>query len=167
LVNGLRGEVTAIAPDDRGLQLRLRSGRLLTVSSDALRAGALDHGYALTVHRAQGVTVDVALLFASQALTREAGYVAMSRGRESNALYTTWDAMSPDQPDDDISIRAADPVRNTERSELTDAALVARFESRRAQHLAISQLDPSRTRRSHERHRSPVERDPRRHGRGA
>jgi hypothetical protein len=91
----------------------------------------------------------------------------MSRGRETTEIYTTWDAMSPDQPHDDISIRAANPVRNAERSELTDAALVARFETRRAQRLAISQLDPSRARRSHERHRSPTERDPRLHGRGA
>ena len=41
----------------------------------------------MTCHKAQGATVDVALLYGTGALTREAGYVALSRGRTANHLY--------------------------------------------------------------------------------
>ena len=54
----------------------------------------LDHGYAMTCHKAQGATVDIALLYGTGALTREAGYVALSRGRTANHLYV------PDDHDD-------------------------------------------------------------------
>ena len=54
-----------------------------------LAEGRLDHGYATTCHKAQGLTVDVALVYGTDALTREAGYVALSRGRRANHLYAT------------------------------------------------------------------------------
>ena len=55
-------------------------------------AGAhLDHGYAMTCHKAHGATVDVALLYGTGALTREAGYGALSRGRTANHLYVPED----------------------------------------------------------------------------
>ena len=43
----------------------------------------------MTCHRAQGITVDVALLYGTAALSREAAYVAMSRGRQANYVYAT------------------------------------------------------------------------------
>jgi hypothetical protein len=46
------------------------------------------HGYAVTVHVAQGLTVDHAYLLADHGLTRELGYTALSRGRHSNHLYS-------------------------------------------------------------------------------
>ena len=46
-----------------------------------LEAGHLDHGYASTIHKAQGATYDRAFVLATESLTREAGYVAMSRAR--------------------------------------------------------------------------------------
>jgi ATP-dependent exoDNAse (exonuclease V) alpha subunit len=166
LVNGLRGQITALDRDRAGLDLQLTDGRPLHVPAESLLAGRLEHGYALTVHRAQGITVDVALLFASQAVTRESGYVAMSRGRDRNELYTTWDAMSSDQHDQtDTDIRTIDPVRTAERGELTDAALVSRLETRRAQRLASSQLQ-DRARQAAERHRAAMNQIRRTQGRG-
>jgi len=47
----------------------------------------LSHAYAMTLHKAQGLTVDHALLYGSEALTREAGYVGLSRGRRENHIY--------------------------------------------------------------------------------
>ena len=47
----------------------------------------VDHAYAMTCHKAQGLTVDTALLYGTAALTREAGYVGMSRGRQANHIY--------------------------------------------------------------------------------
>ncbi|MHB1865441.1 MAG: MobF family relaxase [Candidatus Saccharimonadales bacterium] len=49
-------------------------------------------GYAITAHRAQGATVDTAhLLVHSSSMTREAFYVAMTRGRHSNVAYVATD----------------------------------------------------------------------------
>src|SRR3954462_2860097 len=49
--------------------------------------GQLDHGYAVTVHKAQGRTVTHALLLSSDGASRELGYVGLSRGTTSNHLY--------------------------------------------------------------------------------
>ena len=49
-------------------------------------------GYAITAHRAQGATVDTAhLVVHSSSMTREAFYVAMTRGRFSNVAYVATD----------------------------------------------------------------------------
>ena len=85
LVNGQRGVVTAVDPHTGSLRITA-AGRGLTVSRAHLMAGALDHGYALTVHQAQGLTVDRALLLGSTGLYREAGYVGLSRARDRTDL---------------------------------------------------------------------------------
>ena len=55
----------------------------------------VDLGYAITAHRAQGITVDTAHVVASASTTRENLYVSMTRGRDSNIAYVALD-----QPDD-------------------------------------------------------------------
>jgi hypothetical protein len=60
---------------------------LVTVSRPYLVAGGLDHGYALTIHQAQGLTTDHGLVLDSDSLHRESGYAALSNGRLRNALY--------------------------------------------------------------------------------
>jgi ATP-dependent exoDNAse (exonuclease V) alpha subunit len=85
----------------------------------------LDHGYAMTCHKAQGVTVDVALLYGTAALTREAGYVALSRGRSANHLYV------PDQTDQPGAAGSEDGYLD---------GLAARLSQRRRHALATRQL---------------------------
>ena len=46
-------------------------------------------GYAVTAHRAQGATVDTCHVVATPAMTREAFYVAMTRGRHENRTYVS------------------------------------------------------------------------------
>jgi len=87
LVNGARGEVTAVHPAEETVAVRF-GDRLVTVPRSYLRAGYLDHGYALTIHQAQGLTVDRGFVLGSQAIYREAAYVGMSRGRLRNDLHT-------------------------------------------------------------------------------
>ena len=58
----------------------------------------LMHAYAMTIHKAQGMTCDQALVLANHALFREAGYTALSRGRKENRLYV----VEPNVPDIDI-----------------------------------------------------------------
>lgn len=87
LLNGTRATVAAIDPASRSLSLALPDGAARCATSNYLDAGHLGYGYCLTIHKAQGVTVDAAFLLGSDALYREAGYVGLSRGRLSNALY--------------------------------------------------------------------------------
>jgi len=48
-------------------------------------------GYATTVHRAQGMTVETGHVLADKSMSREAFYVAMSRGATSNRAYVVTD----------------------------------------------------------------------------
>ena len=100
----------------------------------AWAAGHLDHGYAMTCHKAQGATVDVALLYGTGALTREVGYVALSRGRTANHLYV------PDDSDDRTV--SGDDRRHLDR-------LAARLAVRNTQTLAVRQLPRAITTRGH------------------
>lgn len=89
VLNGTRGRVAAVedgtvvldAVSDAG------AGRRRRLPDAYVLAGYLDHGYAVTVHKAQGVTVDRAFVVATDALTREAGYVALSRARKGTELF--------------------------------------------------------------------------------
>lgn len=48
-------------------------------------------GYAVTSHRAQGITTDTAHVVVASSTTRENFYVAMTRGREANTAYVAID----------------------------------------------------------------------------
>ncbi|MGI8939584.1 MAG: ATP-binding domain-containing protein [Iamia sp.] len=51
----------------------------------------LAHGYAMTIHKAQGATTDHALVLVDDGTSREAIYTAMSRGRQRNVLFIATD----------------------------------------------------------------------------
>lgn len=55
----------------------------------------VDLGYAVTAHRAQGITVDTSHVVVTPTSTRENLYVSMTRGRDANIAYVALD-----QPDD-------------------------------------------------------------------
>lgn len=66
--------------------------------------------YAVTAHRAQGTTVDTAhALVHSAEVTREALYVAMTRGKESNRMYVATDQAQLEEhqqrPDQEVTAR--------------------------------------------------------------
>ena len=88
VVNGDRGRVIAVDPDARQLTLDL-GGEQVTLGAGYLDDRTvhgdptLQHGYAMTVHVAQGLTVDHAFVLAGPGLNRELGYTALSRGRET------------------------------------------------------------------------------------
>lgn len=113
VLNGTRAIVTSLEPGDAeggtgagSIGLRTCEDRSLTVPLRWAADGRLEHGYALTCHKAQGLTVEHALVYGTGALSQQSGYVAMSRGRSSNHLYTALDAgrehqelIGPDDPD--------------------------------------------------------------------
>ena len=73
----------------------------------------VDLGYAITAHRAQGVTVDTAHVLVEPATTRENFYVSMSRGRNTNRAYVVLD-----QSDDHRNPHPGDNPDATARSVL-------------------------------------------------
>lgn len=139
LINGQRGTVMAAAVPGQ-LLIRLGDGRDVVVDHDWLAAGAVVHGYATTVHKAQGLTVDTTLTYGLGPLTREHGYVALSRGRAENHLYLAADSPTPAG---DCTPGRHSPDQNA-RS-LT-AELAERLRRSRPQHLAASQqlAEPAR-----------------------
>ena len=84
VVNGQRGVIRAVG--DEQLQVTT-GGSTVAIGTGYVHEGHLQHGYATTAHKAQGVTVDRTLVLGSDVMYREWTYVAMSRGREPNALY--------------------------------------------------------------------------------
>lgn len=89
VTNGQPGTITAANPNARTVTVDWDGRATTVVPAGYLDAGHLDHGYAITAHRAQGVTVNRTWIQTSDALYREWGYVAASRGRHHNQLYTT------------------------------------------------------------------------------
>lgn len=95
--NGTFATVVAVEQHD-ALVVELAAGQRVTLSARYLEEST-SLGYALTVFRSQGVTVDHAFLLGNDALFQEAGYTALSRGRLSNHLF----AVAPDNPRADIA----------------------------------------------------------------
>ena len=89
VTNGTTGTIAAVDPDTRTLTLHTDDGSALTLPSDYLDATTIVHAYATTVHKAQGITVDRAFLYADDRLARESAYTALSRGATENRIYLT------------------------------------------------------------------------------
>jgi conjugative relaxase-like TrwC/TraI family protein len=114
ILNGQRGTITHIDPERRSVTLTVRQ-RQVTVGANYLEAGSLDHGYALTIHQAQGLTTGRTLILGNDSLYRESGYVALSRGRERNDLYT---ATQPDNLDPVLHDGHVPEPRNNSRRDV-------------------------------------------------
>ena len=80
--------VTAVDPEAQTLTAITPDGRRLLMSADDIGADRLGYGYAITAHRAQGTTVEVAHVL-DDGGGRELAYVAMSRARKASHVYTT------------------------------------------------------------------------------
>ncbi len=100
LVTSQRGTVTEVHTDEEWLVARMDDGCSHQFSRDDLAPDRVGYGYATTVHRAQGATVDSAHLFADGG-GRELGYVAMSRARHQAHVHIVGDDL--DQAREDLT----------------------------------------------------------------
>lgn len=80
--NGTLGTLAALSRS--GMEVRLDGGQ--TLRFDRKEYADLTHGYAATIHKMQGATVDRAYILASRHMDRHATYVAMSRHRDATNL---------------------------------------------------------------------------------
>lgn len=85
--NGMLGTVSHA--DEHGIKVQLDNEdgqrRLVTINPHHYRS--FDHGYAVTIHKSQGATVDRAYVLASKSMDRSLAYVAMTRHRDDMRLY--------------------------------------------------------------------------------
>ena len=94
--NGMLGTVDHVEPGRPGVGPRIiatldgpsgAEGRSVSVSMDDYQS--VDHGYATTIHKNQGATVDRAYVMASKMMDRHLTYVAMTRHRDGVQLYAS------------------------------------------------------------------------------
>jgi hypothetical protein len=101
--NGTLITVESVQGDGSITGSRNDNGASITLSSRYLR-DSVELGYATTVNRAQGLTVDTAHALIDGGISREAAYVAMTRGRKTNMVYII-DEEHDDTPDPDGMMR--------------------------------------------------------------
>jgi hypothetical protein len=90
VLNGDLATVVSVDPDHGTLSVRLdRDPETRDLPVWYLDQGHVDYGYAMTGHKAQGVTTDRTFVIVDGTTDREWAYVAMSRGRQANTLYLT------------------------------------------------------------------------------
>ena len=90
--NGMLGTVEAAS--DGKMRVTLDGDTKRRVSFDPRSYQHFDHGYAVTIHKSQGATVDAAYVLASRSMDKHLAYVAMTRHRDKLQIYTARE----DQP---------------------------------------------------------------------
>ena len=81
--NGTLGTIEHVT--SQRMTVRTDDGR--SVAFDTKDYAHLDHGYAATIHKAQGMTVDHAHVLATPGMDSHGAYVALSRHRDGVALH--------------------------------------------------------------------------------
>jgi Ti-type conjugative transfer relaxase TraA len=130
LRNGNRATVVEADHQAVELTVQLDTGPTVRLPADYLADGHVDHGYAMTIHKSQGMTTGRSFVLASPDLARELGYVAASRHTDEARFYVNVpepDERPPDEP------------------ALEDRELYSMFERRlgteRAKHLALDETE--------------------------
>lgn len=153
--NGTLGTITGM--EDGSLTVLTDDGRRVAVDPAAYMD--LDHGYAVTIHKSQGVTVNEAYVLASRGFDRHLTYVSCSRhrhklsvvysrelfGSEAHLLGVLGRERAKDTTLDYRETAWPEPPLSDSPKARTFASLVAPFRPGRAQRLRDSDpLDLSR-----------------------
>jgi hypothetical protein len=89
VANGHTGHVVAVDPERLTVRLDTTGTDVVLDHRYLQRGGHISHAYALTTHRAQGGTWDLAIAVGADGLYREGAYVQLSRGAIENWLALT------------------------------------------------------------------------------
>ena len=90
--NGTLATIQRIEQHEKGFYLQVKTDDGQLVRVDPAKYEHLQHGYAVSVHKSQGATVDKAYALVSEGMTdREWMYVASSRHRETLHVYADRD----------------------------------------------------------------------------
>ena len=81
--NGSLGTLQSVSA--QRMAVLLDDGR--SIAFDTKNYAHIDHGYAATIHKSQGVTLDRAYVLATPGMDQHSSYVALSRHRESVSLH--------------------------------------------------------------------------------
>lgn len=126
--NGMLASVVAVA---NGL-LRVRldqdgvgDGRVVEIAEAAYRN--IDHGYAATVHKSQGATLDRVHVLATPGMDRHLAYVAMTRHRHSAVLHAAHADFIPDWRRDKLEGKLGSAPSAAEYDEAALTGLVRRL----------------------------------------
>ncbi|KTE46388.1 MULTISPECIES: Ti-type conjugative transfer relaxase TraA [unclassified Sphingopyxis] len=90
--NGTLGTVEQV--NQQGMTVCTDDGR--SVAFDVKDYAHVDHGYAATIHKAQGMTVDRGHVLATPGMDRHSSYVGMTRHRDGLALHYGRDDFKDD-----------------------------------------------------------------------
>jgi conjugative relaxase-like TrwC/TraI family protein len=125
VVNGTSGQVTAVDPTRRTLTIETDEGKPITlpswyVAGQGFERPWVDHGYAITGHKTQGLTGDDFGVRPSTRADAHWAYVAASRHRFDVRLYLVEELTAPDHDDtrhvtDPLDDRVAATVRAMRR----------------------------------------------------
>src|SRR5246127_5940223 len=113
--NGTLGTIEQVS--EQSLTVQTDDGR--SVHFDLKDYNRIDHGYAATIHKAQGMTVDRTHVLATPGMDAHASYVALSRHRDGMELhYGRDDFVNPDRLVRPLSRdRAKDMASDYERAD--------------------------------------------------
>ena len=124
--NGDLWTVLALRPDG-GLDVQRLDGGARAQLPTEYVASSVELGYATTISRAQGATVDRARVLVEPGMTREQLYVALTRGRATNEAYVPVEAHldldlheSPEGRTDAMSVLAGVLHRESGERSATD-----------------------------------------------
>jgi len=87
--NGSLGTVASVTPDSMRVALDGKESREVRFAPGEY--GSVEYGYAATMHKAQGATVDRVFALATPGMDRHLAYVGMTRHREEARLYAGQD----------------------------------------------------------------------------
>ena len=104
--NGMLGTVESVEAGRSGagpMMVAQLDGKSDTISIAMGEYQAIDHGYATTIHKNQGATVDRAFVLASGTMDRHLTYVAMTRHRDGAQLYAGMDEFTGRRADQSLA----------------------------------------------------------------
>ncbi|TPW25837.1 AAA family ATPase [Pararhizobium mangrovi] len=114
--NGMFGTVMKLNDDELTVRLDPESGSEgRTLSFFPSEFPFIDHGFAVTIHRSQGCTVERSFVLSSQTLDQNLTYVAMTRHKAEVTFYTSPEIKRPSVEEKPKRVRQATSTRTGPR----------------------------------------------------